>query len=321
MQTPNIVVLDGHTLNPGDLSWSGLDALGEVTVYARSDRASTVPRAVDAEIVLTNKTVLDAEILSSLPKLRYVGVLATGINVVDLASAAERGIVVTNAPAYGTRAVAQATFALLLELCNHVGLHAQSVASGAWSSASDFCYWERPIVELAGQTLGVVGLGAIGRAVADLGAAFGMRVVAATRRGVADAGIPVFPVDDLVAQSDVVSLHCPLTPATARLIDARRLSRFRPHSVLINTARGGLLDEAAVADALRSGQLGGAAVDVLSTEPPAPDNPLLRAPNCIVTPHVAWASRQARARLLNIVVDNVAAFLRGEPRNQCRPSS
>lgn len=316
---PNIVVLDGHTLNPGDLDWSPLSAVGSCTIFDRTAPADTVDRAMDAEVVLTNKTVLDANTIAALPRLRCIGVLATGTNVVDVAAAAKRGVVVTNAPAYGTRSVAQATFAAILELCNHVGRHAASVTAGNWSRSPDFCYWEQPIIELAGRTLGVVGHGAIGRAVVELGRAFGMHIIVATRRGTPERGVEVLALDELFARADVISLHCPLTSDNERFVDARRIALMKPDALLINTARGGLLDEAAVAHALASGRLAGAAVDVLSQEPPPADNPLLSAPNCIVTPHVAWASRQARQRLLDIVVDNVTAFLHGKPTNVVAP--
>jgi glycerate dehydrogenase len=314
--TNRIVVLDAHTLNPGDLSWSELEALGRCTVHARTAPEEVIERASDAHIVLTNKTRLGASELAGLACLRYVGVLATGHDVVDVRVAAARGVVVSNVPAYGTESVAQATFALLLELCNHVGLHAQAAREGRWSASGEFSHRERPLLELAGRTLGIVGLGRIGSAVAAIGAAFGMDVIAvSSRRAPPGSRVRVVPLDQLLEQADVVSLHCPLTPETVRLIDAPRLARMRRHALLINTARGGLIDEAALFAALEAGRLGGAALDVLSSEPPPADHPLLRAPNCLVTPHIAWATHAARARLLAIAVDNVRAFLAAQPQN------
>lgn len=316
----NVVVLDGFTLNPGDLSWAQLEALGNCRIYERTTPGDVLSRASGAEVLLTNKTVLSREAIRQLDHLRYIGVLATGTNVVDVAAATESGIVVTNVPAYGTRSVAQATMALLLELTTHTGLHARSVREGNWSKADDWCYWEQPLVELDGLALGIVGLGRIGRAVADLGAAFGMRVMACTPspRPVPE-WIKLVELEGLLRHSDVVSLHCPLTATTNGLINAERITLMKRGSYLINTSRGLLLDEVAVSAALASGQLAGAAVDVLSAEPPNPDNPLLHAPNCIVTPHIAWATRAARSRLLQIAVDNVRYFLSGTPRNLVTP--
>jgi glycerate dehydrogenase len=312
-----IVVLDGHTLNPGDLSWSELEALGTCTVHARSSPSDVIERAGDAEIVLTNKTRIGSGELAGMARLRYVGVLATGHDVVDVSAAVARGVVVTNVPAYGTESVAQLTFALLLELCNHVGLHAEAARAGRWSASGEFSHRERPLLELAGRTLGIVGLGRIGGAVATIGLAFGMDVIAVSSRPApAGTAVRVLPLEAVLEQSDVLSLHCPLTPATARLIDAPRLARMRPHALLINTARGGLIDESALLAALQAGRLGGAALDVLSSEPPPPNHPLLHAPNCLVTPHIAWATRAARARLLAIAVDNVRAFLAGRVQNR-----
>ena len=325
--TVRIVVLDAHTLNPGDLSWSALEQLGRCSVHARTAPEELAARAGDAELVLTNKTRLGADELSLLPALRYVGVLATGYDVVDVRAAHARGIVVSNVPAYSTNSVAQLTFALLLELCNHVGLHGQAARDGRWTASRDFSHREQPLIELAGKTLGVVGLGRIGSAVAAIGAAFGMHVVATTgtapalRGGAslssqpAPSGIERVSRDELFARADVVSLHCPLTAQTARMIAAPQLARMKPDALLINTARGGLIDEPALLDALRAGRIGGAALDVLTVEPPALDHPLLHAPRCVVTPHIAWATREARARLLAVAVDNVRAFLAGSPRN------
>lgn len=311
-----IVVLDGHALNPGDLSWDALHALGTCEVYERTAPCEVISRAQDAEVVLTNKTVLSAEALSALPKLRYIGVLATGYNVVDVAAARAHGITVTNIPGYGTRSVAQHTMALLLELANHVGLHAHQAARGKWSEAKDWCYWDRPLLELDGLTMGIVGYGAIGRCVAELARSFGMKILATSRKHQETGpGIRWMPLDALLGSSDVVSLHCPLTDETRSMINARSLARMKPTAFLINTSRGPLIDEPALAAALRAGQIDGAALDVLSAEPPPLDHPLLSAPNCLITPHHAWASGAARARLLAAAVENLRAFLIGSPVN------
>lgn len=313
-----IVVLDGYTLNPGDLDWAPLAGCGSLTVYDRTPCELTIERAAGAEIVLTNKVVLGAEELPQLPELRYIGVLATGVNVVDLDAAADRNIVVTNVPAYSTPSVAQQVFALLLELTRGVGEHARRVREGAWSEAKDFCFWESPQVELAGKSLGIVGFGRIGQAVANIGQAFDMQILVHTRTPEPDdfPQVEFVSLDDLFQQSDVVSLHCPLTEQTAGLVDAKRLQDMQPTAFLINTGRGALIDEPALAGALAAGELAGAGLDVLSSEPPSPDNPLLNAPNCIITPHIAWATRSARQRLLDTAVANVKAFLAGRPENQ-----
>jgi len=311
-----IVVLDGHALNPGDLSWEALHTLGTCEVFERSAPGEVLSRTRDAEVVLTNKTVLSAETLSALPKLRYIGVLATGYNVVDVAAARARGITVTNIPGYGTRSVAQHTMALLLELANHVGLHAQQAAQGKWSEAKDWCYWDRPLLELDGLTMGIVGYGAIGRYVAELARAFGMKILATSRkRQETGSDIRWVPLDELLGSSDVVSLHCPLTDETRSIINARSLALMKPTAFLINTSRGPLINEPALAAALHAGQIAGAALDVLSAEPPPLDHPLLSAPNCLITPHHAWASGAARARLLAAAVENLRAFLIGSPVN------
>ena len=313
---PTIVVLDGFTLNPGDLDWSALQALGPCTIFDRTPPDQIIERAQAAEIVFTNKAVLPLATLAALPNLKYIGVLATGTNVVDLAAARERNIPVTNIPAYGTRAVAQATFALLLELTNHVGRHSASVRAGKWTSHVDWCFWETPLVELDGLTCGVVGLGRIGQAVAELAHAFGMTVIAARSSARATpAFVTRVELDELFRQSDVVSLHCPLTPETRALVNASRLALMKPSAFLVNTSRGPLIDEAALATALNSGKLAGAAVDVLSVEPPPADNPLLTARNCIITPHNAWATKAARSRLMRIAVSNLRSFLAGRPEN------
>lgn len=311
-----IVVLDAHTLNPGDLSWEPLQALGPCEIHPRTAADQVQARAADASIVLTNKTRLTREGLAQLPKLRYVGVLATGYDVVDVEAAAERSVLVTNVPAYGTSSVAQMTFALLLELCNGVGVHADAARSLRWSASGEFAYAERPLVELAGLTLGIVGLGRIGQTVARIGVAFGMRVTAVSQRPPPeDLAVEAVSLERMFELADVLSLHCPLTPVTARMVNAERLSRMKPSALLINTARGGLIDEPALADALANGRIAGAALDVLSVEPPPSDHPLLRAPNCLVTPHIAWATRASRARLLEAAIENVRCFLAGTPKN------
>ena len=313
---PRIVVLDGHTLNPGDLDWAPLRALGSCTVYERTSTALVVERARNAALVLTNKVVLDRPVISQLPDLRYIGVMATGYNVVDAPAARERGITVTNVPGYGTPAVAQTTWALLLELTHHVGAHALSVRDGEWSRSSDFCYWKQPLVELQGLTLGLVGYGHIGRTVARMAGAFGMRVLVHTPHpDPQDAAVCYTGLEDVFRESDAVSLHCPLTAATRGLISAKTLALMKPTAFLINTARGGLVDEASLASALNQGRIAGAAVDVLSSEPPSPKNPLLSARNCIITPHYGWATQAARQRLLTVLVSNIRDFLGGTPAN------
>jgi glycerate dehydrogenase len=315
---PRIVYLDGYTVNPGDLSWQPLRALGDCVLYDRTPPEQVIERARDAEIVLTNKVTLDGTTIRALPRLRCIGVTATGFNIIDVAAAREREIVVTNVPAYGTASVAQMTFALLLELTQHVGHHARTVREGRWSASPDFCYWDRPLLELAGLTLGIVGLGQIGREVARLAEAFRMKVIATSRQPASDAplGVRIVGMDELFRTSDVVSLHCPLTPDTAGLVNARRLATMKPTALLINTSRGGLIVEQDLADALNAGRIAGAAVDVLSVEPPTMSNPLLAARNCYVTPHIAWATQAARRRLLAVAVENVRAFLQGMPINR-----
>lgn len=317
----HIVVLDGYTLNPGDLSWDELERLGTCQVFDRSRPEEVVPRAKNAEVVLVNKVVLSRELIGQLPRLQYIGVLATGHNVVDGQAARERGVPVTNVPTYGTRSVAQMVFAHVLNLTQRVAYHAGTVAQGRWTTCEDFCYWDHPLVELAGQTMGIVGFGRIGRATAELALAFGMKVLAfdPVVPAAAAEGVEIVELDALFRQSDVVSLHCPLTPETQRLVDRDRLALMKPSALLINTSRGPLIDERALAEALNSGGIAGAGLDVLAVEPPPPDNPLLRAKNCFVTPHVAWATRAARQRLLRTVVENVRAFLDGRPQNVVNP--
>jgi glycerate dehydrogenase len=312
-----IVILDGFTLNPGDLSWDGLKSLGDCEIYDRTSPDEVVKRAADAELVLTNKTVLTREQINRLPKLKYIGVLATGYNIVDVAAARERGVPVTNVPTYGTRSVAQMTFALLLELTQHVGHHAQTVDEGRWARSPDFCYWDYPLMELDGLTMGIVGFGRIGRTVADLAVAFGMKVLAHSRTIPQEKSQNIDFVDlaRLFRTADVVSLHCPLTTETKHLVNAERLSSMKPTAFLLNTSRGPLIDEPALAKALNSDQIAGAAVDVLEAEPPRADNPLFTAKNCLITPHIAWATRSARARLMATAVANAKAFLEGKLQN------
>lgn len=312
-----IVVLDGYTLNPGDLSWDNLEALGECTIHDRSTPEQVVPRAKDAEIVLTNKTVLSAESIDCLTKLKLISVLATGYNIVDVEAARQQGIPVSNVPTYGTESVAQMVFAHLLNLTLHVGHHARTVREGRWINSVDFCYWDTPLIELQGLTMGIVGFGRIGRATARVARAFGMNVIVYDIRTPIDMpeGCERVELNDVFQESDVVSLHCPLTPQTENLVNAERLGLMKPTAYLINTSRGPLIDERALADALNNDKIAGAGVDVLSAEPAAKDNPLLNAKNCHITPHIAWATRAARERLLNVTVDNVAAFISGKPQN------
>ena len=313
-----IVVLDSHALNPGDLSWDTLRAIGELQVFDRTAEDQIVERARDAEIVLTTRTPLPEQILRQLKKTRYIGVLFTGYDVVDTKAARDLKITVTNVPTYATASTAEFTFALLLELCHHVGLHAEATRAGEWSRSTDFTFRKTPLIELAGKTMGIIGLGRIGRRVAEIAMAFEMRVIAADQiRG----AVPDWPnfrwheVDELLTQADVVSLHCPLLPQTRGMINSKSLALMKPSAFLINASRGPLVVEQDVADALNNGRIAGAAVDVLSSEPSSPDNPLLRAKNCIVTPHIAWATREARTRLLNTAIANVRAFLEGHPVN------
>lgn len=312
-----IVVLDGYALNPGDLSWAALGELGELVVHERTPPELTLERAAGAEILIPNKVILGERELAALPALRYIGVQATGVNIIDLDAARTRGIVVTNVPAYSTPSVAQQVFALLLELTRGAGHHAQRVRRGAWSRCPDFTFWETPQVELAGKVFGVVGFGDIGRAVARIAAAFGTRLLVHTRTpDRAASEVQFVGLDELFANADVVSLHCPLTAQTDRLVNAARLATMKKTAYLINTGRGPLVDEAALAAALHDGVIAGAGLDVLTKEPPSADNPLLSAPNCLITPHLAWATLAARQRLMATVVANVRAFLDGAPRNR-----
>jgi len=313
-----IVVLDGGCLNPGDLSWDPLRRFGEVQVFDRTAEEDVVTRAAGAAIVLTNKTPLSAAALRQLPELRYIGVLATGYDVVDMATAGRQGIVVSNIPTYGTASVAQFVFALLLELCHNVRLHADAVRAGEWSRSADWSFWKAPLVELAGRTMGIIGFGRIGRQTGRIADAMGMRVIANdTYQGDPPAygGFRWATVEELLRESDVVSLHSPLFPETQGMINARSLAWMKASAFLINTSRGALVVDQDLADALNAGRLAGAGLDVLSVEPPAETNPLLTARNCLVTPHIAWATKEARSRLMDAGLQNVAAFLSGEPRN------
>lgn len=313
-----IIVLDGYTLNPGDLSWKGLEKYGEVVVYERTPIDKIVERAAEAEIIFTNKTPLKKEVLEQLVSLKFIGVLATGYNVVDIKAAKNRGVVVTNVPGYGTDSVAQLTFALLLELCHHVQYHSDSVRKGEWTQSDDFCYWNYPLMELSGKTMGIIGFGSIGSKVADIATAFGMDIIAnnlyendqSHRKNFKWAGVP-----QLLEQSDVVSIHCPLFPETRGLINQDSLRLMKRSAFLLNTSRGPIVVEKDLADALNNGVIAGAGVDVLSVEPPSEDNPLFTAKNCIITPHIAWATKEARGRLMDIAINNLSAFINGVPIN------
>ncbi len=315
-----IVILDAYAANPGDLSWDEFAALGELTVYDRTAPEDVAARIGDAEVVFINKVRLTDDIFAACPNLKLVSILATGYNIVDLAAAKRRGITVCNVPGYSTRAVVQMTFALLLEICQQVGLHSGAVHTGRWQTCPDFCFWDRPLIELDGKTMGIVGYGAIGSAVGTVAQALGMKLlVTARHEKPVPEGARFVSLPELLAQSDVVSLHCPQTAENARMIDAGALAQMKDGAILLNTARGGLLDEQAVADALRSGKLLAAGMDVVSAEPIRADNPLLTAPNCFLTPHIAWAPLETRRRLQTISAENLRAFLAGKPQNVVNP--
>ena len=310
-----ICILDGYSLNPGDLDWSPVERLGDVTLFDRTPADKIVERAADADIVLTNKVPFSADTLRQLPRLRFICVLATGYNIIDTEAAARQGVVVANIPAYSTMSVAQMAFAHILNITNHVASYAREVADGKWTNCSDFCFWDSALTELAGKTMGIVGLGNTGMATARIAVAMGMNVVALTSKS-ADTlpeGITPAPLDDVLASADVVSLHCPLTPSTRHLINAASIAKMKPSAILINTGRGPLVDEQAVADALNGGRLAAFGADVLSQEPPRGDNPLLSARNCFLTPHIAWATLEARTRLMSTATENVRQFIAGEP--------
>ncbi len=312
------VILDGYTLNPGDLSWDALKALGDVEIYERSNPIEVLERSAGAVILLTNKTPLGKDLLQQLPEVKYIGVLATGYNIVDVKFATEKGIVVSNVPGYGTASVVQMTFALLLEFCLHVQRHSDAVASGRWSASKDFCFWDYPLVEIQDKTLGIIGFGDIGKKVADVATAFGMQIVAHSRTQSDQSHRKNFKwatLDELLRHSDIVSIHSPLTPETTGLINKQSLQLMKPSAFLINTSRGPIIVDQDLADALNDGTIAGAGIDVLSAEPPPADNPLLKAKNCIITPHISWATKEARARLLDIAVNNMKAFLEGKAVN------
>jgi glycerate dehydrogenase len=317
-----IVVLDGYTLNPGDLSWDGFTQFAPIEVHDRTESSKIVDRSKDAEFILTNKAPLNADMLRQLPELRYIGVLATGYNIVDVDVAKERGIPVCNIPTYGTASVAQHTFALILELTINAKLHGDAVRAGEWSASQDWCFWKSPLSELEGKSLGIVGFGRIGRRVAEVGNAFGMKIIAhdsVQSNPPAYDGFRWATLEELLGDSDIVSLHCPLFPETQGLMNTARLKLMKQSALLINTSRGPLVVDRDLADALNDGIIAGAGLDVLSVEPPAADNPLLSAKNCLVTPHIAWAAKEARARLMNLAVENLAAFVRGKPQNVVNP--
>ncbi|MEX2585629.1 MAG: D-2-hydroxyacid dehydrogenase [Balneolaceae bacterium] len=313
-----MVVLDGYTTNPGDLSWDGLEQFGELTIHDRTPADKIVDRCKDAEIVFTNKTPLSADTIKKLPSLKYIGVLATGYNVVDIEAAAEQGVVATNAAGYSTESVAQLTFSLILELCHRVQRHSDSVKDGKWARSADFCFWDYPLMELSGKTIGIIGFGTIGEQVADVATGFGMKVLGSKRTHTDQSNRPNFQwaeTPELLKKSDVVSIHCPLTPETEGMINKKSLETMKRSAFLINTGRGPIVVEQDLADALNNGVIAGAGLDVLGSEPPPEHNPLFGAKNCLITPHIAWATRESRARLLDIVEENLSSFLDGNPVN------
>ena len=313
-----IVVLDGFTLNPGDLSWDKLFDLGEVVLHDRTPADKIKERSLDADVLITNKTPLTEETINDLPHLKYIGVLATGYNIVDTSAAKRRNIIVTNVPSYSTMSVAQLTFALLLELCHHVQKHSDSVMEGKWAESVDFCNWDFPLIELSGKTLGIIGFGNIGKKVADIATVFGMNIIAASRHETDQSERKNFrwaEINEVLAQADIVSIHCPLLPETKGLINADSLKRMKRSAFLLNTSRGPVVVEPDLADALNNGIIACAAIDVLSIEPPLKDNPLFNAKNCLITPHIAWATKEARGRLMDIAVNNLAAFINGKRVN------
>jgi glycerate dehydrogenase len=313
-----IVILDGYTLNPGDLSWEGFMELGDLTVYERTPQEKIVGRIGDADVVIVNKVPISRETLCACPNVRYVGVLATGYNIVDVAAAKERKVVVTNIPTYGTAAVAQMAIALTLELCHHVGAHSESVRAGKWTNNVDWCFWDYPLVELAGKTMGIVGFGRIGQATGAIAQALGMKVLAYDEYrnpALVTDSCAYASLDEALARSDVISLHCPLLPATKGMINAGTIAKMKNGVFIVNTSRGPLINEQDLADGLECGKVGGAAMDVVSIEPIKADNPLLKAKNCIITPHIAWAPKESRSRLMDIAVENLRAFTAEKPKN------
>lgn len=313
-----IVILDGYTENPGDLSWKDLEALGNLTVYDRTAPADIVKRIGDAEIVITNKTPISAETMEACPKIQYVGVLATGYNVVDVDEAKKRGIIVTNIPTYGTDAVGQFAIALLLEICHHIGHHSEAVHEGRWENNKDWCFWDYPLIELAGKTMGIIGFGRIGQTTGRIAQALGMKVLAYDaykNPALENESCKYAELDEVLANSDVIALHCPLFPSTEGMINKETIAKMKDGVIILNNSRGPLIVEQDLADALVSRKVYAAGLDVVSTEPIRGDNPLLTAPNCFITPHISWAPKESRQRLMNIAVDNVKAFLNGEPVN------
>ncbi|MCF2500376.1 D-2-hydroxyacid dehydrogenase [Dyadobacter chenhuakuii] len=311
----NIVILDGYTLNPGDLDWAPIHKLGHADIYDRSGAEEIIGRAKEAEALLVNKVVLTEAILDQLPKLKYIGVMATGYNNIHINAARKHNITVTNVKAYGPASVAQQTFALLLAVVNHAELHSQSVFAGDWVASPDFCYWKTPLTELAGKTMGLIGFGDIGSQVAKIALAFGMNVIAYRKHPTPTEGVEMVSLEEVFEKSDVVSLHCPLTDETKEIVNKDRLARMKRNAIILNTGRGPLIQEHDLAEALKNGIIAGAGLDVLSTEPPKADNPLLSAPNCIITPHVAWATFEARKRLLQMVANNLESYMHEEPEN------
>ena len=314
-----IVILEGHAVNPGDLSWDAIKQFGDVTIYDRTDPADAAERIGDAQIILINKTPITATLLDKCPYLRLICVQATGYNVVDCAAAKQRGITVCNVPAYGTNAVAQFTFSLLLEICNQVGHHNNAVHAGKWSECGNFCFWDTPQMELHGKTLGIIGYGSIGQAVGRIAKAFGMKVLAYSRTRYPEFQDDYADLNAVLSRSDIITLHCPMTPETDRIINKDTIAKMKDGAILINTGRGQLVDEQAVADALACGKLRAMAADVVSAEPITPDNPLLSAPNCILTPHMAWTPVEARQRIIDITANSIAGFLSGQPQNVVNP--
>lgn len=313
-----IVVLDGYTLNPGDISWAALEKLGEVKLYDRTSPDEILERSKDAGVLLSNKTPVSADVIGQLPNLKYIGVLATGYNVIDVEAARQKSIIVTNVPGYGTTSVVQQTFALLLELTQRVQQHSDSVMHGDWANSADWCYWNSPLVELAGKTIGIIGFGNIGQKVGDVATAFGMNIIGNSRTQTDQSSRKNFrwaDIPELLEQSDVVSIHCPLFPETQGLINNENLRRMKRSAFLLNTSRGPIVVDQDLADALNKDVIAGAGIDVLSVEPPQADNPLFKAKNCMITPHIAWATKEARTRLMAMVVDNLAAFKSGNPIN------
>ena len=314
----NIVVLDGHTLNPGDISWEGIEKLGDVTIYDRTPVDKVIERAAGAEVIFTNKTPVNEEAINELTSLKFIGVLATGYNIVNTEAAKAKGVIVSNVPGYGTNSVVQMTIALLLELCLRVQRHSDAVMEGKWARSSDWCFWDYPLVELSGKTMGIIGFGRIGRQVGDVATAFGMNIIGNSRHWTDQSQRKNFrwaEVPELLAQSDVVSIHCPLFPETKGLINKESLMTMKKTAFLLNTSRGPIVVDEDLAEALNSEVIAGAGIDVLSVEPPSADNPLFKAKNCIITPHIAWATKEARIRLMDITVSNLSAFISGNPVN------